>query len=76
MSREVHVRFCEGPEVRSLRPTHPYVRLDEAFVYPAVMLAAFSRKVIGCAMEDHLWAELALAALERAIRRQQITRVG
>src|SRR6478672_2252536 len=23
MSREVHVRFCERPEVRFLRPTHP-----------------------------------------------------
>jgi hypothetical protein len=25
MSREVHVRFCERPEVKFLRPTHPYV---------------------------------------------------
>jgi hypothetical protein len=23
MSREVHVRFCERPEVKFLRPTHP-----------------------------------------------------
>jgi putative transposase len=25
MSREVHVRFCERPEVESLRPTHPQI---------------------------------------------------
>ena len=26
MSREVHVRFCEGPGVKALRPTHPRMR--------------------------------------------------
>lgn len=44
-----------------------YVRLAEAFVYLAVILDAFSRKVIGWALEEHLRAELALAALEMAI---------
>lgn len=44
-----------------------YVRLDEAFVYLAVVLDAFSRKVVGWAMEDHLRAELALAALQMAL---------
>jgi putative transposase len=53
-----------------------YVRLDEAFVYLAVILDAFSRKVIGWAMEDHLRAELALAALEMAIARREITPEG
>jgi len=36
---------------------HYYVRLDEAFVYLAVVLDAFSRKVIGWAIEDHLKGE-------------------
>lgn len=44
-----------------------YVRLGEAFVYLAVILDAFSRKVVGWAMADHLRAELALAALEMAL---------
>lgn len=44
-----------------------YVRLAEAFVYLAVILDAFSRKVIGWALEEHLRAELAIAALEMAI---------
>jgi len=66
MSREVHVRFCEGPKVKLLRPTHPYVRL-EAFVYLAAVLDAFSRRVIGWALADHLEASLALEALDMAI---------
>ncbi|MDB5440017.1 MAG: hypothetical protein JWM33_2444, partial [Caulobacteraceae bacterium] len=44
-----------------------YVRLAEAFVYLAVILDAFSRKVVGWAMADHLRAELALDALEMAL---------
>jgi len=44
-----------------------YVRLAEDFAYLAVVLDAFSRKVIGWAMADHLRAELATAALSMAI---------
>jgi transposase InsO family protein len=44
-----------------------YVRLAQAFVYLAVILDAFSRRVIGWAMEDHLRASLALDALEIAL---------
>jgi putative transposase len=44
-----------------------YVRLAEAFVYLAVILDAFSRRVVGWAMADHLRAELALEALEMAL---------
>jgi transposase InsO family protein len=44
-----------------------YVRLAEEFVYLAVILDAFSRKVIGWALEDHLRASLAIAALEMAL---------
>jgi putative transposase len=44
-----------------------YVRLDEAFVYLAVVLDAFSRKSVGWAMADHLRASLAIEALEMAL---------
>lgn len=44
-----------------------YVRLQESFVYLAVVLDAFSRKVVGWAMADHLQASLALEALEMAL---------
>jgi transposase InsO family protein len=44
-----------------------YIRLDEEFVYLAVVIDAFSRRVIGWALADHLRAELALAALRMAL---------
>jgi transposase InsO family protein len=51
-----------------------YVRLGEAFIYLAVILDAFSRKVVGWAMEDHLEASLALGALQMALDRRQVVR--
>jgi transposase InsO family protein len=53
-----------------------YVRLDEAFVYLAVILDAFSRKVVGWDMQDHLKATLALAALEMALAGRQVIAGG
>jgi putative transposase len=48
-----------------------YVRLREAFVYLAVILDGFSRKVVGWALADHLRAELAIEALDMAIQARQ-----
>lgn len=62
--------------VRGLSPTGidqiwvadiTYVRLGEAFIYLAVVLDAFSRKVIGWAIDNHLEASLATAALDMAL---------
>jgi len=44
-----------------------YVRLAQEFVYLAVILDAFSRRVIGWSMAAHLRASLACAALEMAL---------
>jgi len=44
-----------------------YIRLERAFVYLAVVLDAFSRKVVGWALADHLAASLALEALRMAL---------
>jgi len=44
-----------------------YVHLAEAFAYLAIILDAFSRRVIGWALAGHLRAELALDALDMAI---------
>jgi putative transposase len=49
-----------------------YVRLEAAFVYLAVLLDAFSRKVIGWAMADHLKASLALQALNMALASREV----
>ena len=53
-----------------------YVRLSEAFVYLAVILDAFSRRVIGWALADHLRAELALEALEMALAAREVVPGG
>lgn len=49
-----------------------YVRLAEAFIYLAVVLDAFSRKVVGWAMADHLRASLALDALDMALASREV----
>jgi putative transposase len=50
-----------------------YIRMSEEFVYLAVVLDVFSRRVIGWAMAEHLRAELALSALEMAIGDRHVT---
>jgi putative transposase len=44
-----------------------YVHLAEEFAYLAIVLDAYSRKVVGWALATHLRAELAIAALEMAL---------
>ena len=48
-----------------------YIRLQREFVYLAVILDVFSRKVVGWALEPTLATPLALGALEQAIRERQ-----
>ena len=52
-----------------------YVRLQEEFVYVAVVLDAHSRRVIGWALAQHLGASLAVQALRMALAERQ-TRAG
>ena len=51
-----------------------YIRMQEEFVFLAVVLDAFSRRVIGWALEKHLQASLAIAALTMAIKARRPTR--
>src|ERR1700730_8436476 len=44
-----------------------YVHLAEEFAYLAIVLDAFSRRVVGWALETHLQASLAMAALRMAL---------
>jgi transposase InsO family protein len=44
-----------------------YIRLQEEFAFLAIVLDAFSRRVIGWALETHLQASLAIAALTTAL---------
>jgi putative transposase len=48
-----------------------YIPTREGWLYLAVILDLFTRKVVGWAMRDHLRAELAIAALTMAIQRRR-----
>jgi len=48
-----------------------YIRLRAEFVYLAVILDGFSRKVVGWAVERTLSSRLAIAALQQAIAKRQ-----
>jgi putative transposase len=48
-----------------------YIRLETEFIYLAVVLDAYSRRVIGWALDRHLEDDLAIAALEMAFRRRK-----
>jgi putative transposase len=49
-----------------------YIRLQQEFVYLAILLDAYSRRCIGWALERYLEAELALAALRMALATRAI----
>ena len=49
-----------------------YVRLRETFLYLAVVLDAFSRRVVGWDLGEDLRGELAVRALERALAERSI----
>jgi len=47
-----------------------YIRLETEFVYLAVVLDAYSRRVIGWALDSHLEDDLAISALRIALKRR------
>jgi putative transposase len=48
-----------------------YIPAGEGWLYLAVVLDLFTRKVVGWAMRDHMRAELTIAALTMAIQRRR-----
>ena len=50
-----------------------YIRLETEFVYLAVVIDAYSRRVIGWALDRHLEDDLAIAALKMALKRRSRT---
>jgi transposase InsO family protein len=50
-----------------------YVQTWQGWLYIAVILDAFSRRVVGYAVDDHKRTELALQALQMAVRTQRPT---
>ncbi|OKR00145.1 IS3 family transposase, partial [Pseudomonas aeruginosa] len=71
MRREAHVRFCERLGVKLPRPTYPYIRTYEGWLYLAVVLDLFSRQVIGWSMKPRMCSDLAIDALLMAVWRRK-----
>ena len=75
MRRESHVRFGgRTAETHSLRDEqgaavrpYTYVPTGSGFLYLAVVLDAWSRRVVGWAMASHLRTELVVQALDMAL---------
>ena len=50
-----------------------YIRLREEFAYLAVVLDAYSRRILGWALDEHMRGELTVAALRRALHDRPVT---
>jgi putative transposase len=58
-----------GPDQKWLADI-TYIRLVEGWLYLAVILDCFSRRIVGWSLSRHIDAELVCAALEMALRRR------
>ena len=67
MSREAHVRFCEGPQVKLLRSTHPYVSTWQGWLYVAFVIDVFARRIVGWRVSSSMQTDFVLDALEQAL---------
>ena len=64
-------KFSPGAPRRAWVADISYIPTDEGWLYLAVVLDLFSRKVVGWAMRDHMCTELPPAALMMATQRQK-----
>ena len=71
MSREAHVRFCEGLGVQLPRPTQPYVSTWQGFVYVAFVIDVFARRIVGWRVSQSMRTDFALDTLEQALYDRQ-----
>ena len=71
MSREAHVRFCEGPLVKFLRSTHPYIPTDEGWLFLAAIKDLHTCEIVGWAMNSRMTKTLVLDALRAAYWRKK-----
>jgi putative transposase len=53
-----------------------YIHTKEGWLFLAIFLDLFTRKVVGMAMDDNMHAELVLAALEAGLGREEIEKNG
>lgn len=77
--RDAHAQSAPDLVQRDFRAAGPdqlwvaditYLPTWEGFLYLAIVLDVFSRRIVGWAMENHLRTELVLAALQMALRQR------
>jgi putative transposase len=66
-----HAKPATARSLRRAWPTRPYVPTWSGFLYLAMVLDVYSRRIVGWSMETHLRTELILAALNMAITQRQ-----
>jgi transposase InsO family protein len=78
---ESKINVSDNLLARRFNPTRPnhkwvtditYIRVRRDWLYLAVVMDLFSRKVIGWALDEHMREELVLAALEMAVSERKI----
>jgi putative transposase len=67
MSREVHVRFCEGLGVRFPRATHPYIPMAKGFLYLVAIMDWATRRVLSFRTSNTLTTDFCVEALTEAL---------
>ena len=67
MSREVHVRFCEGLGVKLPRSTHPYVKLEKGFAYFCAVIDWYTRGILSYRLSNSIDTKLVVDTLNDAI---------
>jgi len=67
MSREIHVRFCEGLGVQFPRPTYRYIPMRKGFLYLMAVMDWCSRKILSWRLSNSLDTEFCIAALQEAL---------
>ena len=68
MSREAHVRLCEGLGVKFPRSTHPYIPTGEGWLYFAGIKDLCSKKIVGFSLSPRMDIVLVANALHKAFR--------
>ncbi|WP_374728931.1 transposase, partial [Thiolapillus sp.] len=78
MTRECHVRFCEGLAVRFRRSTHPYLAstVRGTFYYLYLIEDIFSRKIVGWEIHERESAEHASQLIRKACLAENIHQEG
>jgi transposase InsO family protein len=73
--RKIYPNLVKGLELTGINQLWiadiTYIRLEEEFIYLAVILDAFSRRVIGWALDRNIEDELTLTALRMALDQRQ-----